>query len=257
MFFLNWKILSSFPPCSPCTDSSDCACIAGLLPSSDGCGRNNDPTDGFIRGWLRQPAGGWFGVKLKPKCQEQRVKRRVTGSKVTPTLSLCLSSVVDLRGRIFPPLWTRCLVCVCVCVLFSVTPTHMCAPAYVTRSFIALCFYISVHMPGRDTCASLLTCKWDAAGFVSYLCVKMSSVSFSAVLHSFTRGTGVLCVCSPRCQRRFFKTLVSVLECVSCCVCVLCWSISIQYGPHQIIQRPHYSLCSTRALQHLLALAAQ
>lgn len=125
MFFLNWKILSSFPSCSPCTDSSDCACIAGLLPSSDGCGRNNDPTDGFIRGWLRQPAGGWFGVKLKPKCQEQRVKRRVTGSKVTPTLSLCLSSVVDLRGRIFPPLWTRCLVCVCVCAVLRHTHTYV------------------------------------------------------------------------------------------------------------------------------------
>ena len=43
-------------------------CMAGWLPSSDGCGCNNDPTDGFIRGRLRPPAGGLFrgNRELKP-----------------------------------------------------------------------------------------------------------------------------------------------------------------------------------------------
>lgn len=56
-------------------------CFAGLLPSSDGCGLNNDPTDGFIRGRLRQPAGGSCRGDQEPKRQELWVKRRQRGGK--------------------------------------------------------------------------------------------------------------------------------------------------------------------------------
>lgn len=72
-------------------------CFAGLLPSSDGCGCNNDPTDGFIRGRLRQPAGGLFRGNQELKCQELCVKRRLTASDT--------ASVFSCWSRILLRLW--------------------------------------------------------------------------------------------------------------------------------------------------------
>lgn len=100
-------------------------CFPGLLCSSDGCGRNNDPTDGFIRGRLRQPAGGSFRGNQELKRQELCVKRRLTASDAASLFS-CLSNRQNLFPRNDPP----GLDCSCVCVLLH---PHMCTLAYVTH----------------------------------------------------------------------------------------------------------------------------
>lgn len=104
--------------------------IAGLLPSSDGCGCNNGPTDGFIRGRLRQPAGGSFRGNRELKRQELRVKRRLRASDAASPFG-CRIPPESLQDRTVAGL---------ACVL---SYTRL-----LTQRIPALHLYILIHMLG-------------------------------------------------------------------------------------------------------------
>lgn len=110
--------------------------FAGLLPSSDGCGRNNGPTDGFIRGRLRQPAGGSFRGNRELKRQELRVKRRLRANDAASSFGCRIPPGLQDPDRSRP----------CVCALLH-------RPAYATHPCFAFVHFNTYARGLKHVCS--------------------------------------------------------------------------------------------------------